>query len=161
MNKKTLRAFAFGILISVCLMGTVYYVVGSEVSNLNTKNAKAFLENTGFVVMTSEQHNTMEKELAEAKEKASNAEAQLKEKQPATNKEEEKEAIINFNLKIVSRMLLQDIAAELEKEKIIDDANQFKQYMVDYGYSRKIQPGTFSLTSSMSFKEIAKIITKR
>ncbi len=159
MNRKTVRAFALGILISVSLIGAFYYINKKEENKLTSEKARAFLEADGFVVLTNEQFNNTEKELAEAEEKATKAETELKEKQTAPQINQE-EAIIIFNLKIVSRMLLQDVAQQLEEAKIIDDAGQFKQYMVDYGFSRKLQPGTYKLTSDMSFKEIAKMITK-
>jgi cell division protein YceG involved in septum cleavage len=53
-----------------------------------------------------------------------------------------------------------EIAAQLEEANVIDQAANFGIYLEEYGFSKKIQLGTFKLTADMSYKEIAKIITK-
>jgi len=53
----------------------------------------------------------------------------------------------------------QEIADILIEEKIIDDRKKFLDYLDDNDYSSKIQIGKFTVSSDMSMKEIAEVIT--
>lgn len=49
------------------------------------------------------------------------------------------------------------LARELEKEKLIKNAEEFEVYIIENDYTRKIKTGTYELRSDMRFPEIAKI----
>lgn len=159
MNKRNMRSFALGILISVCLIGIFYFSEEKSITqvNMDEKEAKSFLENKGYVILTKEQYNKLESTIADAKENAKKSKTEQE-----TKHEEIDETSMNTTIKleIISGMVSHDIAALLEKNKIIDDAGQFEMYLEENGYSKRIQLGVFELKAGMSFKEIAKMITK-
>lgn len=160
MNKRSIRSFALGILLSISLIGIFYF---SEEKNsaqepINEQEAKSFLEGKGFIILPKEQYNELKSSVDEAKK----AENKFKAKQESKQKDVE-EATDNdttMKLEIISGMVSHDIAKVLEKNNIIDDAEQFAIYLEENGYSTRIQLGVFELKTGMSYKDIAKIITK-
>lgn len=54
-----------------------------------------------------------------------------------------------------------DVAYALANAGIIEDAEEFNDYLCDNGYDRRIQNGTYTITSDMSYEDIAKLITTR
>lgn len=160
MNKRSVRSFALGILLSVSLLGTYYLLDEKHASEetINVKEAKSFLEGQGFTILTKEQYAELESAIKEAKETDTKLQteqvSQLEESEEATNND------ASMKLEIISGMVSHDIAALLEKNKIIDDASQFAIYLEENGYSKRIQLGVFELKAGMSYKEIAKVITK-
>ncbi len=160
MNKRSIRSFALGILLSVSLIGIFYFLEEKNPVQepIREQEAKSFLEEQGFIILTKEQFNELESSVEEAKE----TEKQFKTEQES-KPEETDETTINdttMKLEIISGMVSHDIASLLKKNKIIDDANQFETYLEENGYSKRIQLGVFELKTGMSYKEIAKIITK-
>ena len=160
MNKRSIRSFALGILLSVSLLGIFYF---SEEKNpvqepINEQIAKSYLEEKGFMILTEEQYNELESSIDEAKK----TEKKLMEEQDSKQKdvEEVPNKDTTMKLEIISGMVSHDIAQVLEKNNIIDDADQFAIYLEENGYSKRIQLGVFELKTGMSYKEIAKIITK-
>ena len=54
------------------------------------------------------------------------------------------------------------VAISLKRAGIIDDANDFNNYLINNGYAYKIQNGTFTFTKGMTYEEMAKyLITGR
>lgn len=155
MNRRSIRAFAIGILLSVCTIGIFYFSIDNEkVPEMNADSAKSFLENKGYVVLTKDTFDQMEKTLSSQTKQAE------KQQDPLPDPPKTEESITAYKLDIVGGMVSHDIAVILAKEKIIDDANRFEIYLEENGYSKKIQLGSFELTAKMSYKDIAKIITK-
>lgn len=160
MNKKSTRAFAFGILISVCIIGVFYFSEEKKVTEgsiIDEETAKSYLQNNDYVILTKDQYNQMNKSISEAQENTKKIETQLKDEQKTADKEKSSN---RFNLEIISGMVSHDIAIKLEEKMIIDNADQFEVYLEENGYSKRIQLGSFELMEGMSYKEIAKIITK-
>ena len=52
-----------------------------------------------------------------------------------------------------------DVANKLENAGIIDDADDFNDYLCENGYASNIQNGKFTIASDMSYREIAETIT--
>lgn len=155
MNKRNTRAFAIGILVSVCIIGSFYFsALKKEMPvDLSIENAKALLADHGFIVLTKEKYQEIEKANNDKPKKTETIE------QPASPPKST-EAAVAYTLEIIGGMVSHDIAVMLEKEKIIDDADQFETYLEENGYSKRIQLGSFELKSDLSYKQIAKIITK-
>lgn len=79
-----------------------------------------------------------------------------------TSDEKEKESdkdVITHTFTTDEGVVSQDIADILVDKKIIDDRQEFLNYLDDNGYSAKIQIGKFTVSSDMSFKELAEVIT--
>lgn len=64
-------------------------------------------------------------------------------------------------INITKGMRCMEVANILYKEGIIDDAEDFNQYMRQHGYTQEILIGTYTLNSSMTFDEIADIIVRK
>ncbi|MBY0122384.1 hypothetical protein [Bacillus sp. S/N-304-OC-R1] len=156
MNKRNTRAFALGILVAVCIIGSYYYYVLDRATpdELNIVNAKDLLADQGYIILTKEKYQNMEEAIKEK-----NKEAKATQQDPATPQKEE-DTIHAYKLEIAAGMVSHEIASLLEQKKIIDDANEFETYLEENGYSKRIQLGKFELTAGMSYKQIAKIITK-
>ncbi|MCM3704519.1 MULTISPECIES: hypothetical protein [Cytobacillus] len=154
MNKRNTRAFAFGILIAVIAFFTAYFLNKPEQTENRTideNSAKDFLQAKGYTVLSNEEYTLLLQ--TDAKDQTENKEVK---EEPAEENTEQKV----YQLTIESGMTPGEIAAILEKASVIDQAADFGNYMEEYGYSKKIQLGTFELNHNMSYKEIAKIITK-
>lgn len=164
MNKRNTRAFALGILFSVSMIGIIYFSVDDKKTvELNAENAKAMLESEGYIVLTKDKYNKMEKTITEATKQVKKTKPPQEEKPEVSEEKVDKVEKVDkttFKLEIITGTIPRDIALKLEKETIIDDANQFELYLEDNGLSKKIQLGTYELKAGMSYEEIAKIITK-
>lgn len=168
MNKRSVRAFAFGLFFAVAFIGASGLIFEEE-SDITVKEAKAFLKKEGFVTLSKDEYNSLKEEKSEQ---------EVKEEKPAETKEQtepppeveqeekveepesEKEKVIQYNLEITSGMYVSEIARKLVEAKIIADKNDFEQFLMDHDYNTKVQIGVFELNSSMGYEEIAKIITK-
>lgn len=91
--------------------------------------------------------------------------AEEKEPEKDTPKKEEKTpdtetTVITKKISVKSGSNSADLSDMLELAGLIEDASKFDTYMKDYGYAGKIQIGTFTLRSDMSFKEMAEVLTR-
>lgn len=68
--------------------------------------------------------------------------------------------VITKKISVKSGSNSADLSDMLELAGLIEDASKFDTYMKDYGYAGKIQIGTFTLRSDMSFKEMAEALTR-
>ena len=66
-----------------------------------------------------------------------------------------------YVLTVTSKTISRDVARKLEKAGIIDDAEDFNDYLCEKGYASNIQNGKFTVKSNMSYKEIAELITSK
>lgn len=66
---------------------------------------------------------------------------------------------IDFTLTISRGMTSIDISQILYENNIVDNAEQFNQFLEQNGYSRRIQLGENELHSNMNYTEIANVIT--
>ncbi|UII54870.1 endolytic transglycosylase MltG [Cytobacillus spongiae] len=165
MNKRNVRAFAFGVFFTACVIGS-YYSFFEETSktkkeNLTEEQAKELLNDAGYQVMTQKEFE--EYVTKEAKPKVSETEPKTKEKDANAEKtasDDKEQGTKTYKLVIETGMFSEQIVELLFKEKIIEDKYEFKSYLEDKGYSTKIQAGTFSVTNDMSYEQLAKTITK-
>lgn len=58
MNKKTIRAFAIGILFSASLIGSFYFLTGSK-NKPSLEEIKKQIEDAGFVVLSEEEYKQL------------------------------------------------------------------------------------------------------
>lgn len=54
-----------------------------------------------------------------------------------------------------------DIAAELYRTKIVKDAEEFRRFMGENGYSSQIRNGTYTFTPGLEYQQIAEILMNR
>lgn len=161
MNKRTIRSFAFGIFFTVSAIGTFYYFINPEVTKsspvLTVEEAKKILEEQNLHILTKteyEQLKAQENIVNEITEKES---SQID--QPEKEEQVDTPPIKTYQLKINSGMSISRIADILYQEEILTDPKEFEDYLINNDYHTKIQVGSFTLTNSMSFKEMAILIT--
>lgn len=175
MNKHRLRAFSFGIIVTVSIIGIFIYFFNepskgetshdqTEVQspeNVSLAEAKEIVKNNDFIIITKTEFanfNEAIKQLEKTEQKLQRAEQKLK---MADNSEDEAEAkVINYTLQVKSGMTSSVIATTLQENQIITNAEDFIDYLAINGYSKAIQLGSYELTNEMSHEEIAQLITK-
>lgn len=137
--RRTTRAFAAGILFATTILAIVHYT--------NDKQK----QNDAISQQQYEQLVAERNQLADALEKLK------KEKEKTTPSQ--KETYI-YTLTIAKGEASRDIANRLEQAHIIDDAQSFLTYLGTHQLTRAVRPGTYVVTSDMSYKQIARKITK-
>lgn len=76
------------------------------------------------------------------------------------SKEDEKTPLPSLLAQIVVRggMVSSEVAEDLERQGIVEDAYDFDQYMCDNGFAPQIQVGTFYVPKGATYLEIAEIL---
>jgi hypothetical protein len=151
MRINLLSSFAAGILISTTICGVVYFsdttstqkvsAKSSEKVQLTATQMKDKLESEGYVVQTKEE---LEKTLQAAKST---------ETKPADSKEKEK-AVTQVVVNVADGMTSIDVANVLLQAKLIPDAFKFTQDIEARGLQNALRPGSFTVTSDMSYDQI-------
>lgn len=169
MNKYSIRSFAFGILVTVCLIGLVYF---GQDNNIKGKNnievSKTLLEKSGFVVISKSEYTNLQNKTSkqseviqkDEKKKEKVATQELVKKEGKNDEVPVEDNLINYQLEVVSGMTSNEIAKILADQKIVEDEAAFANYLAENGYQTKIQLGSYSLTNKMNAEQIAKMITK-
>lgn len=166
MNRRTIRAFALGILFSACAVSGIYYFTGIIPKTIDVGYAEKMLSEEGYTVLTESEHKTLiekaEPEELAVQETKDKPDTQPEEKSVETAQQEKQEqpAVSVINITIESGMSPSEIAGILHQYNIIDDQGEFERYLIDTGFHTKIQLGTFELTDQMSFEQLAKVLTK-
>lgn len=179
--RQPVRLFAIGLLTAgvIMLIGTFFFDNSTkQAENLSVKEMIPIMEDKGYHVITEEEYISMSVKKDHAQEATSeknvntdraettekdnaDKENNEKDKEASDKKEKEKdEKVTKYTINIKSGMLPSDISERLAENKIIDEANKFDAYLEKHNYSPKVQLGKFKVTSEMSFKEIAKKITR-
>ncbi|GEK33927.1 hypothetical protein [Kurthia sibirica] len=84
--------------------------------------------------------------------------AQLKKQ---SQKKANQPKIVQYTLNVKSGMGTSEVSTALQQAKMIEDANDFEELLINEGLSSKIQLGKSKLDSTMSQKEIVAVITAR
>ncbi|WP_163150919.1 endolytic transglycosylase MltG [Anoxybacillus sp. MB8] len=137
--KRTTRAFAAGILFATTIFAIVYYTNHKQLQH-NKISEKQY-----------EQLVAERNELANALEK-------LKKETKKTTPSQKQTYI--YTLTIAKGEASRDIAKRLQQAHIIDDAQSFLTYLDAHQLTRAVRPGTYVITSDMSYEQIARKITK-
>lgn len=167
--KQPIRYFSFGLLSATIVLMVFFLFLEDNQTSMENVPVEALMDAIraeGYHVVSEDEYislsvtgktkNTEEQKEAETISKD--------EKEPLKDKEEEKEegkpSIITYTLTVEPGMLGPHISERLAENKIIEEPNKFSRYLEDQGYSRYIQLGEHTLTSDMSYYEIAEKITK-
>ncbi|WP_010678125.1 endolytic transglycosylase MltG [Bacillus timonensis] len=167
MDKYLLRGISIGIIVSTIVFGSMYYS-GNEKTPINEKQVDQFLQQEGFKKISIEEYNKLQEKQDKVppvkKENNQPSQPTVPPKEDITEKtespKEEKPPKIIYVLTIDTGMYSSEIADALAKAKIIADADEFNQYLVEHDLNTAIQIGTYEVTNEMSIEEIANIITK-
>ncbi|AOH55433.1 endolytic transglycosylase MltG [Peribacillus muralis] len=158
MTSKSMRSFAGGLIVAAGLCGAVYFFGPGEATGTSEKisddDMKASLTSKGYVIHSEKE---WEDQIAEAES--------IKEQMDAAK---EKEAEKEPTEKIVYRTVLQvskgstsiDVGKNLQKAKVIKNANAFSDEVEKKGKANGLRPGTYEVDSKMSTEKIISIIFK-
>lgn len=156
MNKRTLRGFSLGMFLTTCFLGYFYFFeYKSPVEEVTEAQAHELLKQLGYKVLTEEEYENLHSDVEEESLKEEPIEEKTKEKDT-----ESSEVEIQYELEVASGMTTNEISSLLERHNIIENAQEFEQYLNEHDYATKIQLGVFELNNNMNFERIAKIITK-
>jgi len=149
MDRRTTRAFAFGLLLSsLILMGYQQFYGNKELNSVKEGYKSVKISDLNRLQHDADtwkdKYNQLEKEKAAS----------------VSTKENPKQILDKYHLSIISGMTPDEIGKRLKTGGIIKDNKKFVQYLIDHNYHSKIQVGEYELNSTMSFTEIAKTITK-
>ena len=148
---------------AACIIaGTALYFMGSPDGNAKDDANKDELHEEISILQNT--LNRTEEELAKlqlatsAAEKPTNEDGSS-ESEEASDPESSAPPLIKTLLHIEPGATSAGIAYQLERSGIIKHATEFENYLIKNELSGKLQIGEYDLNSSMSVKEIAKMIT--
>lgn len=144
----------------------------SESENTTTGEENSQTETTKEETTTSkvEETTTSKVEETTTKEETTKEETTKEQTtQESTTKEPQTEETTTKNnadvktyvLTVTSRTSSKQVAMALESAGIISNYKEFDDYLCDNGYASNIQNGKFTITSDMSYKQIAETITSK
>lgn len=58
-------------------------------------------------------------------------------------------------------MSSETISSLLENAGLVDSASKFNSFLVQNGYDKKLETGSFDISGGMTYEEIAKILTTK
>lgn len=166
MANNSLRSFASGMIIATSIFTAVYYFQplfnkqGQKIVENDTvtdEEVQAYLNNKGYISIPEQTYDEL---VATSKEYEAikNHTQKPPEPTPPQVKETEKKT---YTLTVKSGMDSIQIANLLEDSGIVDSGKKFEQFLTKNDWTRSIQVGTYKLSSSMSYEEIGKIITRK
>ncbi|PIC72106.1 hypothetical protein CSV77_02545 [Sporosarcina sp. P16b] len=145
MIKEILRAVGIGCLIA----GGILYFVQQQTSEGSLQKQLAD---------SKEEIAILKKKLAIAQTLSrKDAIRQPESEQDTIPEKSEAEEIVTKSFTVKAGITPAELSRELEKEKLIKNAEEFELYIIENDYTRKIKTGTYELRSDMRFPEIAKI----
>ncbi|TRM12714.1 endolytic transglycosylase MltG [Lentibacillus cibarius] len=155
--KQPIRFFALGLLTAgiICLVAFYLFDANQEKPELSTKEMVKKVESEGYHVLTESEYISVsvQSDEADTDSNDNNNEQNSRSDDTTENNSE------TYTLTVESGMTPSNISETLAQNNIIDDADEFTQYMENEGYSKLVQLGEFKLTSAMSRHDIAEVIT--
>ena len=126
------------------------YVLDSEVTSEET-TTEATEE------ATTEAPGTTEKATEEAATEAATTEKATTE--AATT--EQTDAKTKATITVSGGMSSETISSLLENAGLVDSASKFNSFLVQNGYDKKLETGSFDISGGMTYEEIARILTTK
>ena len=123
------------------------YVLDSEVTSEETTTEAA----------TTEAPGTTEKATEEAATEAATTEKATTE--AATT--EQTDAKTKATITVSGGMSSETISSLLENAGLVDSASKFNSFLVQNGYDKKLETGSFDISGGMTYEEIARILTTK
>ena len=128
------------------------YVLDSEVTS----------EETTTEAVTTEAPGTTEKATEAATTEATTTEKATTEKattEAATT--EQTDAKTKATITVSGGMSSETISSLLENAGLVDSASKFNSFLVQNGYDKKLETGSFDISGGMTYEEIARILTTK
>ncbi|TYR82406.1 endolytic transglycosylase MltG [Priestia megaterium] len=142
MNNITIRAFSIGLLTATSILGAVYYAQENKKSavdeSISEKDVIAYAQENNYVLISQKDYS------------------KLKNTKQTDHAPSPREVTIS----ITQGMTSIDIANVLLKHGIIKDTKEFDKLVKQEKLSTQFQVGTYTLTPTMSLKQIVKTLTE-
>ena len=138
------------------------YVLGSEVTSEETTTEAVTTEASvatekATEEATTEAPGTTEKATEEAATEAATTEKATTE--AATT--EQTDAKTKATITVSGGMSSETISSLLENAGLVDSASKFNSFLVQNGYDKKLETGSFDISGGMTYEEIARILTTK
>lgn len=138
------------------------YVLDSEVASEETTTEAVTTEASvatekATEEATTEAPGTTEKATEEAATEAATTEKATTE--AATT--EQTDAKTKATITVSGGMSSETISSLLENAGLVDSASKFNSFLVQNGYDKKLETGSFDISGGMTYEEIARILTTK
>lgn len=138
------------------------YVLDSEVTSEETTTEAVTTEASvatekATEEATTEAPGTTEKATEEAATEATTTEKATTE--AATT--EQTDAKTKATITVSGGMSSETISSLLENAGLVDSASKFNSFLVQNGYDKKLETGSFDISGGMTYEEIARILTTK
>lgn len=137
--------------------GIALFIAGAAMSVIQTNEVEP-KESIKEAFVTAAELAKVQQQLQVQQQANDKLTAQLKKQ---SQKKANQPKIIQYTLNVKSGMGTSEVSTALQQAKMIEDANDFEELLINEGLSSKIQLGKSKLDSTMSQKEIVAVITAR
>ena len=138
------------------------YVLDSEVTSEETTTEAATTEAPVTTEKATEAATTEAPGTTEKATEAATTEAATTEKattEAATT--EQTDAKTKATITVSGGMSSETISSLLENAGLVDSASKFNSFLVQNGYDKKLETGSFDISGGMTYEEIARILTTK
>ena len=132
------------------------YVLESDVTSENTTTEEIKTEATTEKV-TTEATTTTEV----TTEKTTETEATTEKTTTEAATTEQTDTKTKATITVSGGMSSETISSLLENAGLVDSASKFNSFLVQNGYDKKLETGSFDIPGGMTYEEIAKILTTK
>ena len=162
MSRESIKGFALGLFVSTAFLGGYYFLEEKDKKEITIEQLEEASEELGYTLVKTGDDSAEEKEsMKEVEEPFSQESDSLPKIQTSGNSTKASSEVISYTLTISTGMGSDKIALILFENNIIENADNFEQYLKENNIARKIRVGEFQLTNEMSFERIASIVTKQ
>lgn len=165
LSKKELRILSLGFLVSGALVAIIALVITftgrppqSEEGQTDLAESQTLEESTSLA----EEGETIAIPVPDANDESSQDDQVEEESDEENQSEENEDEDTDSNTdRIEGQLVIQEgdsskiIADNLENAGIIGDAEEFDQFLMNNGYSSRLQPGPHEVHSDMNYEELA------
>ncbi|GIN55785.1 hypothetical protein J8TS2_01040 [Lederbergia ruris] len=154
MDKRGTRGIAIGLLLSaICLFGFQYF---NPETNERAKPSNPSNKTDHNSAELERLQNDVEDWQTKYEELEKKQMSEGKKEQPETSKEQP----TSFELTIKEGMSSKEISDQLEAAGIVNDSEDFNDFLEAKELQTKIRTGTYKMDKNMSYQEISDILTK-
>ncbi|WP_057915161.1 endolytic transglycosylase MltG [Peribacillus muralis] len=156
MTSKSMRSFAGGLIVAASLCGAVYFFEPAEATVTSEQPSddemKESLTSKGYVIHSEKE---WEDQIAEAQSVKEQMDAARE-----TEKEPTEKIVYRTVLTVSKGSTSIDVGKNLQKAKVIKNANAFSDEVEKKGKANGLRPGTYEVDSEMTTEKIISIIFK-
>jgi glucan-binding YG repeat protein len=162
--RDLLRGIAIGVIIATGVLALVHFTNPPQV--VTKEKEKPYTVDAAVAFLEKHDYEVVKKDAVKpnaSKEAESEKVEEKVEENDQTNKETEstkEKTPKEHQLVIKSGMNSFDVAEVLFQNGIVDDAEDFNDFLEKNDYQRIIRPGTYTVHDQMSYEQLAIIITK-